>query len=379
MCFGLLYNCNIMVAELNWIIHKYRGMKGLYDTIVIGAGQAGLAAGYYLKQFNQNFLILDKGREVAESWINRYDSLVLFTPRMYDALPGLPNEGKSHSFPTKNEMVSYLKKYADKFNFPIKFQTGVVNVQHKDNIFYIETNQGVFQTKNLIIASGAFQSPRIPSFSKQLSNDINQLHSSQYKNPGQLEEGNVLVVGGGNSGAQIAVELSKEKETYLAVSKKLSYFPLTLNNKSIFWWFDKFGILNASTNSFLGKVIQKKGDPIFGYELKTAIQRKEVFIKPRVIDGIHNKITFKDLSTLEVNNIIWATGFDSNYPWLEIKEVFNEEGKIVHHRGITNVKGLYFIGLPWQYRRGSGILQGVGFDAKYIVEHLKNPSQKKSN
>ncbi|MFY3790284.1 flavin-containing monooxygenase [Ureibacillus sp. MALMAid1270] len=348
----------------------------MVDTIVIGAGQAGLAVGYYLKQQNQNFLILDKGNEIGESWLNRYDSLVLFTPRIYDALPGLKLEGEAHGFPTKNEIVRYLKQYAKEFNLPIQLQTEVIKVQHQDDIFYIETNQGILQSKNLIIATGAFQTPRIPAFSKKLSSDINQLHSSHYKNSTQLKEGNVLVVGGGNSGAQIAVELSKETETYIAISQKLSFLPLVFFNKSMYWWLDKIGILKASTNSFLGKVIQKKGDPIFGFELKDAIKRKEVLLKPRVIDGIHNVVTFKDSTTLSIDNIIWATGFDLKYPWLEIREVFNEKGKIIQNRGISNLKGLYFIGLPWQYRRGSAILQGVGFDAKYIVEHLKTHSLK---
>ncbi|KGR73634.1 flavin-containing monooxygenase [Ureibacillus manganicus] len=343
----------------------------MYDTIVIGAGQAGLSVGYYLKQQNRNFIILDRGKEVGESWNNRYDSLVLFTPRMYDALPGLPLKGEAHGFPTKNEIVRYLKEYATEFKLPIQLQTEVIKVQHKQGIFYIETNQGVIHSKNLISATGAFQTPRIPAFSKELSKDINQLHSSQYKNPSQLIEGNVLVVGGGNSGAQIAVELSKEKETYLAISKKLSFLPLVLFKKSMYWWFNQFGILKASTNSFLGRVIQKKGDPIFGYELKDAIDRKKVFVIPRVMNIIQNEITFKDSTTLKVDNIIWATGFDLIFPWLEIKEALNDRGKVIHNRGISNVKGLYFIGLPWQHRRGSSILQGVGFDAEYIVKHLK--------
>ncbi|MFJ8235628.1 flavin-containing monooxygenase [Ureibacillus sp. NPDC094379] len=344
----------------------------MYDTIVIGAGQAGLSVGYYLKRLNQNFLILDKGKELGESWNNRYDSLVLFTPRMYDSLPGFILEGNPHGFPTKDEIVNYLKSYADHFNFPIQLQAEVVNVQYINEIFTIKTDTEVFQSKNLIVATGPFQTPRIPSFSKKLSKGIHQLHSSQYKNPSQLIEGNVLVIGGGNSGAQIAVELSKEKETYLSISKKLSFLPLVFNNKSTYWWLDKLGLLKASTNSFVGKAIQKKGDPIFGFELKDAIKDKEVFLKPRVIDGAQNQITFEDLSVLRVDNIIWATGYQSIYPWLEIEGVFNQKGKIVHQRGITNVNGLYFIGLPWQYRRGSAILQGVGFDAKYIVNHLNS-------
>lgn len=344
----------------------------MIDTIVIGAGQAGLSAGYYLRKLKKDFLILDKGEEIGESWKKRYDSLVLFTPRMYDYLPGLPLEGKQHGFPTKNEIVNYLKQYAEKFNFPIKLQIEVVSVQHRENIFIIETNQGLYKSKNLIIATGALQTPRIPPFSKELSKDIKQYHSSHYKNPSQLTEGNVLVVGGGNSGAQIAVELSKTTETYLAVSKKLFYLPLVIKNKSIFWWFDRLGILKASSNSLLGKAIKRKGDPIFGYDLKEAIKRNDILIKPKVINGIDNQVTFEDLTSLEVQNIIWATGFNTIYPWLKLKEVFNEKGEIIHTRGVSNIKGLYFIGLPWQSRHGSSILQGVGYDAKYIVNHLEN-------
>lgn len=342
----------------------------MYDTIVIGAGQAGLAAAFYLKKFKHNFLIIDKGKEVGESWKNRYDSLVLFTPRMYDALPGLTLEGERHGFPAKDEIVTYLKQYVKAFDLPIQFQTEVVKMQHQQDLFTIETNQGIVQSKQVIVATGAFQSPRIPSFSRNITNDVFQIHSSQYKNPAQLKEGNALVVGGGNSGAQIAYELSKERETFLAISNKITYLPLVIQEKSIFWWFDKFGILKASANSFLGKTIQKKGDPIFGYELKEALKRKEIILKPRVINGIHNEITFEDETTTKVQNIIWATGFHSIYPWLKIDDLFNAEGKIIHHRGVTNVKGLYFIGLPWQHRRGSALLQGVGFDAEFIIKHL---------
>jgi len=342
----------------------------MYDTIVIGAGQAGLATGYYLKKFKRNFLIIDKGKEVGESWMNRYDSLVLFTPRMYNALPGLKLEGEMQGFPTKNEIVHYLKRYVNKFELPIQFQTELVKLQHQQSIFTIETNQGIFQSKQVIIATGAFQSPRIPSFSSNISKEVFQIHSTQYKNPSQLKEGNVLVVGGGNSGAQIAVELSREKETHFAISKKINYLPLVIQKKSIFWWFDKFGILKVSAKSFFGKVIQKKGDPIFGYELKEALSNKELTLKPRVINGIHNEITFSDYTTIKVQNIIWATGFHSIYPWLKIVDLFNADGRILHHRGVTNVKGLYFIGLPWQHRRGSALLQGIGFDAEFIIKHL---------
>ncbi|MEG7357377.1 NAD(P)/FAD-dependent oxidoreductase [Bacillus inaquosorum] len=342
----------------------------MYDNIVIGAGQAGISIGYYLKQSNQKFIILDKSYEVGESWKDRYDSLVLFTSRMYSSLPGMHLEGEKHSFPSKNEIVAYLKKYVERFDIPIQLRTEVISVLKLKNHFLIKTNGEEYQTKNLIIATGPFHTPNIPSISKDLANNINQLHSSQYKNSKQLVPGNVLVVGGGNSGAQIAVELSKERVTYLACSDKLVYLPLLVRKKSIFWWFDKLGILSASNTSILAKFIQKKGDPIFGYELKHAIKQKEIILKTRVIAGKQNEIIFKDSSSLEVNNIIWATGFSNPLSWIKIKDVLDKEGRIIHHRGVSPVEGLYFIGLPWQHRRGSALLQGVGNDAEYIVKQI---------
>ncbi|RJS56629.1 oxidoreductase [Bacillus subtilis] len=342
----------------------------MYDTIVIGAGQAGISIGYYLKQSKQKFIILDKSDEVGESWKERYDSLVLFTSRMYSSLPGMHLEGKKHGFPSKEEIVAYLKKYVERFDIPIQLRTEVISVQKLKNHFLIKTNQQEYQAENLVIAAGPFHIPNIPSVSKDLADHIHQLHSSQYKHPKQLVPGNALVVGGGNSGAQIAVELSKERVTYLACRNQLIYFPLVIGKRSIFWWFDKLRVLHASNTSILGKFIQKKGDPIFGYELKHAIKQKEIILKKRVISGKQNEVIFEDSSTLEVNNIIWATGFRNPLCWMKIEGVLDKEGRIIHHRGVSPVEGLYFIGLPWQHRRGSALLQGVGKDAEYIVKQM---------
>ncbi|MFD1174521.1 flavin-containing monooxygenase [Oceanobacillus picturae] len=342
----------------------------MYDTVVIGAGQAGLSIGYYLNQSKQNFILIDKGSEIGESWKVRYDSLILFTPRVYSSLPGMPLDGKGQGFPTKNEIVSYLKRYVKRFKIPIQFNTEVVNVSKKNGNFFIKTKKDEYQAKNIVIATGPFQTPSIPQFARGLSNNIKQIHSSQYKNPAQLVDGNVLVIGGGNSGAQIAVELSKQRETYLACSRNLKFLPLSVGRKSIFSWFDKLGILKVNHTSLLGKLLQQKGDPIFGFELKNAIKDNEIIIKKRVTGCEQNKVIFMDTSTLEVNNIIWATGFKTSYPWLKIDRVLNDEGKVVHYRGVSLIKGLHFIGLPWQYRRGSALLQGVGYDAEYVVRQI---------
>lgn len=342
----------------------------MYDTIVIGAGQAGISVGYYLKKSKQKFIILDKSHEVGESWKNRYDSLVLFTSRMYSSLPGMQLEGDKHGLPSKNEIAAYLKKYVERFEIPIQLRTEVISVQKLKNYFLIRTSREEYQTKNLVMAAGPFHTPNIPSISRDVADHIHQLHSSQYKHSKQLAPGNVLVVGGGNSGAQIAVELSKERVTYLACSNKPAYFPLWIGKRSIFWWFDKLGVLHASHTSILGKFIQKKGDPIFGYELKHAIRQKKIILKQRVIAGKQNEIIFKDSSSLEVNNIIWATGFKNPLCWMKIEGVLDKEGRIIHHRGVSAVEGLYFIGFPWQHRRGSALLQGVGNDAEYIVKQM---------
>lgn len=343
----------------------------MYQTVIIGAGQAGLAMGYYLKQINQSFIILDKNQNIGDEWRKRYDSLVLFTPRMYSSLPGLLLKGDPHDFPVKDEIVQYLNQYVDAFQLPVQLQTEVKRVWKEYNHFYVQTIDEVYEAENVIIASGPFQTPNIPGFAQQLSSDILQMHSSQYKNPADLIEGNALVVGGGNSGAQIAVELSNERETYLSVSQKMKFFPLKIGKKSIFWWFDKLGILKAPSHSWIAKKIQAGGDPIFGSELKGALASGAVIQKSRTVDGDDTAIRFQDQTKLEVQNIIWATGFSLDYSWLEVKEVLNDRGRPLHKRGVTQVDGLYFLGLPWQYRRGSALLQGVGEDAKYIAEHIQ--------
>ncbi len=339
-----------------------------YETIVIGAGQAGLAMGYYLKQNNSDFLIIDKGDEVGEVWRNRYDSLKLFTPRMYSSLPGLALEGNQHKYPTKDEVADSFKRYQELMELPVQMHTEVLSVRKTEGGFCVETTKDTFHATNIVVATGPFQIKQIPAISNVLSESIVQLHSSEYKNPSQLQSGNVLVVGGGNSGAQIAVELSEEKDTYLAVSKRIRYLPLTISGKSVFWWFDKLGILKVTSESFIGKIIRRKGDFVFGNELKKAIKGRKIIVKGRVESSLADKVIFEDETSLKVDNIIWATGFQQAYDWLKVDGVTDKQEEIIHNRGISPIKGLYFLGLPWQSRRGSSILQGVGYDAKYIIE-----------
>jgi putative flavoprotein involved in K+ transport len=342
----------------------------IYDVIVIGAGQAGLAMGYYLSKSKLNFLILDSHNRVGDTWRDRYDSLILFTPRSYSSLPGLALAGDPKGFPSKDEIADYLEHYAGLFKLPIKLNMHVKNVSKKKDTFSIQTQDSLLKAKKVVIATGPFKDSFIPPMSTNLSNDVRQLHSSQYKDPSQLKEGSVLVVGGGNSGAQIAVELSKQHETYLSVGQKITYLPLSIANQSIFWWFEKIGILKADRDSFIGRKIQEKPDPIFGYELKEQIQKGKVMLKSRTTSIDEDSIYFDDQTSVHVKNIIWATGFKFDYSWLDIPGLLDSQGKIIHQRGVTTCDGLFFLGLPWQHRRGSALLLGVGDDAKYLYEQI---------
>ncbi|WP_264740598.1 flavin-containing monooxygenase [Cytobacillus firmus] len=345
----------------------------LYDVLVIGAGQAGLSAGYFLKKRNLSFLLLDQGNEIGESWRKRYDSLKLFTPRLFSSLPGLSLSGDPGGYPTKDEISDYLLKYGEEFSLPVKLGIVVTKLEREGDCYVLSTSQGEYRSKQVVVATGPFQKPNIPEFSKSLSDEVLQLHSSEYENPDQLLSGTTVVVGGGNSGAQIAAELAEHRDVYLSVGQKPKFLPQDLGGKSIFWWFDKVGLLKATVNSQVGQMIRNTPDPIFGYELKVKLKNGGIRQKPRAVSANDHNLIFEDQSTVKVRNLIWSTGFKSDSSWIKIPAIFNEKGMPIHKRGVTDSQGLYFLGLPWQYRRGSALLQGVGADAEYLVhEMVKN-------
>lgn len=347
----------------------------IYDVIVIGAGQAGLAAGFYLKQRGFSFLLLEQANEVGEVWKNRYDSLVLFTPRFYSSLPGLSLSGPEQGCATKKEIAAYLKYYADHFKLPVHVNTEVRSLQKHQAVFEIQTSGGSYLARHVVIATGPFQKPYIPSLARRLGNHIFQLHTADYLRPAQLQSGPVLVVGAGNSGAQIAVELAKERTVYLSASHRMRFMPTEAFGKNIFWWFQKLGVLEASIETRLGRYIRKQTDPIFGFELQEMLKQGKVIQMPRTVAASTDAITFENNTTIRVENIIWATGFYSDYSWIQIAGVLDEQGKPVHRRGVSSVPHIYLVGLPWQYRRGSALLGGVGEDARYVADTIARREQ----
>ncbi len=253
----------------------------------------------------------------------------------------------------------------------MSLHTNVFKIRKSGNEFEVYTLKEVLRSKRVIIASGAFQRPFIPSISQNLSNELFQIHSSQYQFPKQIPDGPVLIVGGGNSGTQIAVELAQSREVTIGVSHPLSFLPLKIMGKSIFAWLEKIGLLYAGTDTRRGRWFQKRKDPIFGFECRELIRNGVIIVKPKVVSVMQNKIVFSDGSTCNFKNIVWSTGFIPNYEWIEVEGVVNQAGLPIHTRGVSGVQGLYYIGLPWQHQRGSALLCGVGRDAEFLFSIIQ--------
>lgn len=341
-----------------------------YEVVIIGGGQAGLAVGHYLREKQIPFIILDSNSRAGDSWRKRYNSLVLFTPREYSSLPGLQMKGAPGEFPTKDELADYLETYVKHFNLPFRHNTNVLKLHNlADGTFHLETNQGNIHAKQVVIATGAFQKAFIPDVINKGA-DIYQVHSSEYRTPAEVPGDEILVAGGGNSGAQIATELAKQKNVTIAVGHKFKFLPLKFLGRSIFSWLDMTGLLYAGKDTIKGKWFQKQNDPIFGKELKKLIKHKEINVVPRVIQVRGKEVLFEDNTRREFSSIIWSTGFVPSYEWISIEGVITKNGKPIHERGITEINGLYFAGLPWQYQRGSSLICGAGMDAEYLVRAI---------
>jgi len=347
-------------------------MRREVDVLVIGAGQAGLAIGYFLSKHALSYLVVDAGARVGDVWRNRYDSLVLFTPRRYDALPGMTFPGEQDGLPSKDEVADYLEAYAAHFSIPIQLQTGVQRLERAENRFKAVTNSGEYWAEQVVIATGPFQQPYIPRIKGTLAEDIFQIHSADYRSPRDLPDGSVLVVGGGNTGVQLAVELAQDREVYLSLGEPRIHLPLAVFNKSIFWWFDVLGILRAPVTSRLGRWLSRQKDPVFGWgaQLKQLVKQGRIQLAPKVAAFAGNKVLFQDNSKVAVNAILWCTGYTRDYAWVNIPGVLNEQGVVIQRRGVSPISGLYFLGLPWQYCRGSALLAGVGRDAVILLNEI---------
>ena len=348
-------------------------MTTMMDVLIIGAGQAGLALGHYLRQTPLRFQLVERHERLGESWRRRYDALELFTPRAYSALPGLALAGDSDGFPDKDEVAAYLEAYAHHFDLPVLLGTGIQSLERHKGGFRARTHDGApIEARAVVLATGAFQTPAIPRLATGLSADVRQFTAETYKNAAQLPPSTTLVVGDGATGRDIAhdVQGTGNHTVILATGHRRRLLPERILGKSTWWWLDKFGIVRVSGDTALGRSI-KKADafPSRGKTLKR-LERQGVRVMPRVVAAQGKGVTFANGASAEVAAVIWATGYRDNSAWVAIPEVKDAHGSFVQRHGLSPVPNLYFIGRSWQRSRGSALFLGVGADARYLTDQI---------
>jgi putative flavoprotein involved in K+ transport len=339
------------------------------EVAVIGAGQAGLAIGYFLKRKGRRFVILDSADSIGAAWRTRWESLTLFTPRRYSGLPGLPFPGDPEGYPTRDEVIAYLEQYAQAFDLPIELSSRVRRLSSEGGRFLLEVDGRTIMADQIVVATGPFQMPFVPEFANRLEPDVFQVHSTEYRRPGDVPDGTVLVVGGGNTGFQIAKELAATHKVHLAVGSRQTPLPQRFLGRDLFWWLTKTGVLNKTVESRLGRKLRHR-DTLIGSSPRELRQRYGVELKPRAVDASGRMVSLEDRSGLRVDALIWATGYRPDYSWIELR-VFDPNGRVRHRRGVTDLPGLYFLGLTWQHTRGSALIGWVKDDAAYIAEEIK--------
>jgi putative flavoprotein involved in K+ transport len=346
-----------------------------FETIVIGGGQAGLSLGYYLKKLGRPFVILDANERIGGSWRTRcWNSLRLFTPARYNGLPGWPFPAPSWSFPTAREAADYLEAYAERFQLPVRLKTRVNRLTRADGRYLVEAGEQRLTADSVVFASGFYGTPSIPELARELDPRIVQMHSSDYREPAQLRPGGVLLVGAGNSGADIAMEVSKTHRTWLSGPDK-GQIPLRIEHPLRrlvvpVLWFVASHVLTVRTP--LGRKarphVLEHGAPrirVKSADLDTA-GVEQVPRTTRVQDGLP---VLEDGRVLDVENVIWCTGFRQDYSWIDVP-VFDGDRAPVHERGVASEPGLYFLGLDFLYSFASENVGGVRRDAKHIAKHI---------
>jgi putative flavoprotein involved in K+ transport len=339
-----------------------------YDVVVIGAGQAGLAIGYFLARQGRRFVILEAADSIGSAWRTRWESLLLFTPRRYDSLAGLAFRGDPDGYPTRNEVIAYLEEYAAELELPVELNSAVRSLTRSGGRFVVELDDKRIEANQVVVATGAFQVPAIPVLADDLALEVFQTHSTGYLRPSDVPEGMVLVVGGGNTGYQIAEELSATHRVLLAIGSRQKPLRQKLLGRDLFWWLTKTGLIKKTVDSRIGRRIQQK-DTLIGSSPRELTRRYAVELKPRVVGAAGHTISFADGSEIAVDAVIWATGYRTDHSWIELP-VLDSNGRARHRRGVTDVPGLYFLGLSWQHTRGSALLGWVKDDAEFVAAQI---------
>jgi putative flavoprotein involved in K+ transport len=346
-----------------------------FDTVVIGGGQAGLAVGYYLKKRGRSFVILDANERIGGSWRTRtWSSLRLFTPARYDGLPGWPFPAPGWSYPTALEAADYLEAYAARFDLPVRTRMAVSRVAKDGDRYVVECGERRFEADRVVVATGFYGTPAVPEFASELDPRIVQMHSSDYRDPSQLRPGGVLLVGAGNSGADIGMEVSKTHRTWLSGRDK-GQIPFRIEHPLRrvvlpVLWFVASHVLTVKTP--VGRKVRphvlEGGAPLIRVKSQDLLAAGVERVAKTV--GAHDGLpVLEDGRVMDVANVIWCTGFRQDFSWIDVP-VFGEDSEPVHERGVASERGLYFVGLDFLYSFTSENVGGVGRDARHIAKHI---------
>jgi putative flavoprotein involved in K+ transport len=346
------------------------------EAVVIGAGQAGLAVGYHLARWGRPFVILEANARVGDSWRRRWDSLRLFTPARFDGIVGSPFPASSHAFPTKDEMANYLEDYAARFKLPIRTGVKVDRVSRHGRRYLVSTADRQYDAEHVVVAMANFQVPRVPPFAKELDPQVVQLHSSEYRNPGQLRAGDVLIVGAGNSGAEIAAEVARSHGVWMS-GRDTGHIPFRVDSLvgrlQLPFLFRVVFHRILTVDTPMGRKVRAKvltaGGALIRVKPKD-LAAAGVTRVPRMAGVVGGRPMLEGGQVIDVTNIVWCTGFEPGFSWIDLP-VFESNGQPKHHKGVaTGEPGLYFVGLHFLYAFSSTMIHGVSRDAERIVGEI---------
>ena len=347
------------------------------QTIIIGGGQAGLSVGYHLAKRGLPFVILDASKRIGDAWRDRWDSLRLFTPARYAGLPGLPFPGRGDAFPSKNQMADYLESYAERFRLQVRNGVRVDSLSKQGERFVVTAGGQRFESQQVVVAMANYQNPKVPEFAGELDPGILQLHSHDYRNLSQLQEGGVLVVGVGNSGADIGIEVARTHQTWLS-GKESGHVPFPIDT-----FIARFLLVRLVR--FVGHHVLSVATPI-GRKLRPKLLSQTnplVRVKPqdlvnagiervsKVVGVRDGRPLLADDRVLNAKNVIWCTGYHPGFSWIDLP-IFGADGQPMHESGIvTQVPGMYFVGLHYLYSMTSATVVGVGRDAERVAKAIE--------
>lgn len=354
-------------------------MNETLNAVVIGGGQAGLATAYCLKKRNIEACVIDSLEKTGDAWRRRYDSLTLFTHSQYSSLPGWQMPLPPDTYPTKNEVADYLERYAARHELDIRHNLTALMLEQTESGFRIETSDGPINAQNVVVTTGGLARRSVPAFAEKLDPSVVQLHSADYRNRLQIPEGQVLVVGAGNSGAQIAVELASVREVSVSYERLPKQLPQRFLGRDIFWWLIRLGVMTKKADDSRGGHQAAVGAiPLIGSSLPKLVRRGTLRRRKKAVDAEGRCVHFADGESMEADAVIWATGFRSDFNWIKVNGAIDEMGIPHHVRGASVVDGLYFAGLPGLSTKGSGFIGFVKDDAEFIADQIARQTMRRT-